>query len=73
MPATIEIVRCHDRPDDLTVYEGIPATTVARALLDAREIVMTERLAEAAREARERGLLRRCEAEQVSVALKVTL
>jgi hypothetical protein len=48
MPATIEIVRCHDRPVDLTVYEGIPATTVARALLDAREIVMTESLAEAA-------------------------
>ncbi len=70
VPRTVEIVPRRDRPEDLTIYEGIPTTTVARALLDARGIVMTERLADAAREARERGLLLRREADQVLASLE---
>ena len=69
LPNTIEVVHRIDAPDDLTAYEGIPATTVARAILDARATVMTDRLADAAREARDRGLLRRHEAERVLAEL----
>jgi predicted transcriptional regulator of viral defense system len=43
--------------EDLTVYEGLCATTVARALLDCRGHVMTERLLDAAKQARAEGLL----------------
>lgn len=68
---TVEIVRRRDLPEDLTIYEGIPTTTVARALLDARGTVMTERLVDATREARERGLLLRREADRVFAALEV--
>lgn len=45
--------------DELTHYEGIPATTIARALLDCRGVIMEERLIEAAKEAARTGLLRR--------------
>lgn len=71
VPRTVEIVRRRDLPEDLTIDEGIPTTTVARALLDARGTVMTERLADATREARERGLLLRREADRVFAALEV--
>jgi hypothetical protein len=71
VPRTVEIVPRRDLPEDLTIYEGIPATTVARALLDARGTVITERLADATREARERGLLLRHEADRVFAALEV--
>jgi predicted transcriptional regulator of viral defense system len=70
LPQAVEIVTRKDRPEDLTVYEGIPTTTVARALLDARGTVMTERLVDATEEARERGLLLRREADQVLGALE---
>lgn len=69
MPATIEVVPRRDRPDDLTVFEGIPATTLARAIRDARGVVMRDRLIAAAREAADRGLLRRREADEVLAEL----
>lgn len=47
------------------VYEGIPATTVARALLDCRGVIMDERLIEAAREASRTGLLPRRDMQRV--------
>lgn len=65
LPATIEMVVADIRDEDLTVYEAIPCTTVARALTDCVGIVMTERLLEAANEAAERGLLRRNETARV--------
>lgn len=46
---------------DLTVHEGIPTTTVARAIEDSRPFVMRDRLAAAVEEARRRGLLDRHE------------
>jgi predicted transcriptional regulator of viral defense system len=65
LPRTIELVPLHGEPDEVTTYEGIPATTLACALRDARGIVMRDRLIAAAREAAERGLLRRREANEV--------
>jgi hypothetical protein len=59
-------------PDDLTIYEGIPTTTITRALLDCRGLVMGERLVSAAREAATRGLLRRGEADRVIADLEAT-
>jgi predicted transcriptional regulator of viral defense system len=55
-----EFIDLHEEvvPDeDLTVYEGLRATTVARALLDCRGQVMTERLLDAAKQAKAEGLL----------------
>lgn len=51
--------------EDRTNYEGIPSTTVARALLDARGLLMPSRLREAARAARDQGLLLAGEYERV--------
>ncbi len=66
---TIEVVRVQLDEKDITVYEGIPTTTVAKALLDSRDIVMTERLIDAVREATERGLLLRGESEDILAEL----
>jgi len=59
LPESIEVIREHVAPDDLTSYEGIPSTTVRRALLDSRDIVMIDRLVEATEEAGRRGLVPR--------------
>ena len=48
LPDNIEAARLNVEPEALTRYEGIPATTVARALLDSQGLVMRERLIEAA-------------------------
>lgn len=62
---TIEVVRVSLPPEDLEVYENIPTTTVARALLDCVGVVMTDRLLEAAADAADRGLLPRKDRERV--------
>ena len=59
LPDSIEVIREQVEPDDLTSYEGIPSTTVRRALLDCRDIVMIDRLVEATEEAGRRGLVPR--------------
>jgi len=51
LPASVEIVQRNLDPVDLTTYEGIPSTTVARALLDCRDLIMVDRLVGAAEEA----------------------
>lgn len=58
-PTSVEIVRRELDPAEVTEHEGIPCTTVARALRDSRGLVMTSRLVEAAHEARDQGLVRR--------------
>ncbi|WP_350454002.1 type IV toxin-antitoxin system AbiEi family antitoxin domain-containing protein [Slackia heliotrinireducens] len=57
LPASIEVVR---RPDccDTTEYEGIPSQTVPAAIRSCRGTMMTSRLVDAARRARELGLIR---------------
>jgi len=59
LPDAIELIPQHVKPDDLTTYEGIPSTTVKRSLLDCRDIIMIDRLVEAAEEAGRRGLVTR--------------
>lgn len=59
LPDSVDLIRQQVDPDDLTSYEGIPSTTVRRALLDCRDIVMSDRLVEAAEEAGRRGLVPR--------------
>ncbi len=62
LPPTVQAVWPTNVPEtDRTVYEGIPCTTVARALTDCIGIVMRERLIDAANEAADRGLVRRAE------------
>ncbi|MBX3031477.1 MAG: type IV toxin-antitoxin system AbiEi family antitoxin domain-containing protein [Chloroflexi bacterium] len=56
LPPTIRVERRSDS-GDLTSYEGIPATTVARAIIDSIGVVPRERLRAAITAARERGLL----------------
>jgi predicted transcriptional regulator of viral defense system len=55
--------------DDLTAYDGIPSATVARALIDCREFIMTDRLLAAAEQAQQRGLLTRRQRLAVDTAL----
>jgi predicted transcriptional regulator of viral defense system len=55
--ADITILRSDVPTHQLTRYHGIPSTTVARALVDARGLVMATRLREAADVARSEGLL----------------
>lgn len=53
-----------------TLYRGIPSTTIARALLDSRPLIMMSRLVEAADEARREGLLLTDEYEYVCRELR---
>jgi predicted transcriptional regulator of viral defense system len=55
--------------EDLTIYEGLCTTTVAKALLDCRGQVMTDRLLEAAKHARADGLVTGREYAKVRRAL----
>lgn len=67
-------VRVVTRPDlahnARTTYEGIPAETVANALLDCRDSVMPDRLLDAAQKAIAIGLVRRSDAERVLANLR---
>lgn len=65
LPQTVEVVQQHVEPAHLTKYEGIPTTTIGQALLDARGLVMRERLVDAAEEAMRRGLLLKREGQRV--------
>ncbi|MDQ3691237.1 MAG: type IV toxin-antitoxin system AbiEi family antitoxin domain-containing protein [Chloroflexota bacterium] len=65
LPPAIEVLQQRIDPEDLTEYEGIPATTVAKAIHDARGVIMRDRLVEAAREAMQRGLMLRQEGNRV--------
>ena len=69
LPPTVELVT-HNVPDhDVTTYEGIPSTTVARAIADCRGHVTTERLLDGVDEAERRGLLRRDQADELRAEL----
>ncbi len=72
LPPTIEVHERHVDPKELTVFEGIPTTTIARALLDARGSIMRTRLLGAAQEAMRRGLLLRREGERVIREIETT-
>jgi predicted transcriptional regulator of viral defense system len=65
VPPIVQVVWKVVPANDLEVFEHIPCTTVARALVDSVGIVMGERLRDAAREAADRGLLRRSDIGRV--------
>lgn len=65
LPETIQVTTDDHSLDDITTYDDIPIVTPARAILDSRGMVMTERLVDAAREANRRGLLGISEMERV--------
>jgi predicted transcriptional regulator of viral defense system len=69
LPDYIEAIRQTVPAAERTRHEGIPTTTVARALLDCRDTIMHDRLIEAAHQAAQRGLLRRGEAARVLAEL----
>lgn len=69
LPDFIEL-REEQRPEsELTDYEGLRSTTVAAALVDCRNLVMSERLVDAARQAKAEGLLTGREYARVRRAL----
>lgn len=71
LPLFIEVVRRADPPaEDLTVYESIRSTTVARAILDCRGMVMTDRLEQAVKDAVAAGLVSPRQASHVRKALR---
>ncbi len=57
LPQWIKVTHRILPPEDLTAYEGIPSTTVRRALLDCKPIVMLDRLLDAVFQAEPRGLI----------------
>jgi hypothetical protein len=61
----IWIHRCKLRPAEVTAYEGIPVTTVARTLFDFAEVAPYEEVRKAAEAADRRNLLRLRELESV--------
>lgn len=69
LPPTIEMIVTDIDEEDLTVYEAIPCTSVARALVDCVGLVMTDRLLGAAHDATDRGLLRREETASILAVL----
>lgn len=69
LPAYIEVIQRRLETGDLTTYEGIPAVTVARALLDCRGLILRDRLVEAGQEAARRGLLRTSQAARILAEL----
>ena len=70
VPPFVEVVHDDTPPGELTEYEGIPSTTVARALIDSRGLVMVERLQHALRDAVRQGLVTPSERRKVHAALR---
>ncbi|MHB1089986.1 MAG: type IV toxin-antitoxin system AbiEi family antitoxin domain-containing protein [Ilumatobacteraceae bacterium] len=65
LPEWIYVVREQLPEDELTVYDGVRSATVARALIDSRKIVMTDRLIKATHDARQQGLLTGVEVDRL--------
>jgi predicted transcriptional regulator of viral defense system len=69
LPQSIEVIRQELHAEELTEYEGIPSTTVARALMDCRSTVMKDRLIDATHDALKRGLVRKRDAKRILLEL----
>lgn len=70
-PQHVEVLRRQLPAKDLTTYGGIRSTTVARALLDCRDLLSHSQLVSAAEEAVHRGLLLRRERNDLIEALEL--
>lgn len=71
LPRTVDVQQVAVPKDHLTEYEGIPATTVERAVLDSVGVVMTPRLLDAVTRAGERGYLDEAARRRTRRALRV--
>ncbi len=69
-PGFVEVIHREVPQDEITTYDGVPATKLWRALVDTVGHVMTERLQAALAEARRRDLVTPAEAARVRRALK---
>lgn len=69
MPATIRLIK-RSEDDEVALYEGIPSQSIPSAILSCRKTLMPDRLAEAAKNARERGLIRAEEKERILAKLE---
>jgi predicted transcriptional regulator of viral defense system len=65
LPKWVKVEQTNVPDDEVTMFEGIPTTTVARAMLDARTYVMTERLLDAIPIAVDEGLMGGTEARKL--------
>ncbi|HUZ80665.1 MAG TPA: type IV toxin-antitoxin system AbiEi family antitoxin domain-containing protein [Gaiellaceae bacterium] len=72
LPPSIKVEQREVPRAKQTTYEGIPAMTVAEAIRDCRGLLMPERLAEAAIEAAQAGLIRKAEATRLVEELAET-
>ena len=70
-PQHLEVLRRHVPTEDLTTYRGIRSTTVARALLDCRDLLSHTQLITAAEKAVSLGLLLRRERNDLIEALEL--
>ncbi|MDN5794800.1 MAG: hypothetical protein L0H79_03495 [Intrasporangium sp.] len=69
LPAFVELTQARDAVRT-TLYEGLKAQRVADAILECRGRIETERLLDAARQARKEGLLTTAEWQRVRKALR---
>ncbi len=69
LPPFVELTRVKDKART-TLYEGLAAQPVADAILECRGLIETERLLEAAKQARREGLLTTAEAQLVRKGLR---
>lgn len=69
LPTRLDVKQMRIGLEDLTAIEGIPATTLRRAIRDCRGTIMDERLLDAVREGRRRGLLTRGDATALEAEL----
>ncbi|MFZ4719159.1 MAG: hypothetical protein ACOYMR_07025 [Ilumatobacteraceae bacterium] len=70
IPDWMKVVREHVPADEMEEFEGIPVTTVARAIRDCAATVMRERLLDAVAEADRQGLLATGEAARLRRELR---
>lgn len=64
LPPWLRVVRGNDA-DDITVYDGIPSQTVYGAISSCKTIMMTDRLLDAVKAAKEQGYLTRREEHEL--------
>lgn len=72
-PNFVEVYQRTLPADELEIFEAIPTTRVARAIIDSRGLVMPERLKEALAAAKIQGLVTRQEVLEVRKALRESI
>jgi len=70
LPKFIEVIKSEIPPNELTTIEGIPATTVAKALLDCQGSIMSNRMTDAITSAWEQGLISKQESKELRTKLR---